>query len=343
MRGVTELPQPIEAWATRHWPVLTAFVYALSLAVLFGGTALAAYHSDVANGTAVLLYGAAAILFAKLYARIVPRIQRLIDALRPPKPDKAAKSDGIPLWAVVIYAMLGLAFAFAIADPVSSSIHAAIEFFVAWLAGCCTLNYLWRRRINPERPTALDVIDRWLDEQAAPHWPKLRRAGYMLSCALLFGGVALHAFQSGLARTAVVQCGSVCAAPGFVYLVAALCGVAAILFVIFYAAIAETAQLAFVDSWKHVRPGPPPQEVARWASVLYALIGLAVFVAIAAFAEASAVHEQTGHTFMTLEGPARDGFRVTLGGHALLELLLGWWIGGVALLKFFWLRRRATR
>ena len=25
MRGVTELPQPIEAWATRHRPVLTAF------------------------------------------------------------------------------------------------------------------------------------------------------------------------------------------------------------------------------------------------------------------------------------------------------------------------------
>jgi hypothetical protein len=337
---MTKLPQPIEAWATRHWPVLTAFGYALSFAVLFGGTALAAYHSDVADGTAVLC-GAAAILFAKLYVRIVQRIQRLTDALNPPKPDGAAKSDGIPLWAVVIHAMLGLALAFAIVDPVSSRIHAAIEFFVAWLAGCCTLNYLWRRRINPESPTALDVIDRWLDEQAAPHWPKLRRLGYILSFALLFGAVALHAFQSGFARTTVVQCGSACAAPGFVYLVAALCGVAAILFVMIYAAIAESAQLAFVDSWKHVRPGPPPQKVARWASVLYALMGLGVFFAFAAFAEASAAHGQAGHTSMTLA--ARDGFRVTLGGQALLELLLGWWIGGVALLKFFWLRRRATR
>jgi hypothetical protein len=43
----------------------------------------------------------------------------------------------------------------------------------------------------------------WLDEQVAPHWPKLRRLGYMLCVALLFGGVALHAFQSGFARTAV--------------------------------------------------------------------------------------------------------------------------------------------
>ena len=121
MRGVTELPQPIEAWATRHWPVLTAFGYVLSFAALFGGTALAAYHSDVADGMAVLLCGAAAILFAKLYARIVARIQRLIDALRPPKPDEAAKLDGIPLWAVVIYAMIGLALAFAIADPVKAA------------------------------------------------------------------------------------------------------------------------------------------------------------------------------------------------------------------------------
>jgi uncharacterized membrane protein YuzA (DUF378 family) len=341
MRGVTELPQPIEAWATRHWPVLSAFGHALSFAVLFGGTALVAYDSDVADATAALLCGAAAILFTKLYVRIVLRVQRLIDALRPPKPDEAAKSDRISLWAVVIYALLGLALAFAIADPLSSGIQAPIEFFVAWLAGCSTLNYLWRRRLNPESPAALDVIDRWLDEQAAPHWPKLRRPGYVLCFALLFGAVALHAFQSGLARTAVVQCGSACAAPGFVYLVAALCGVAAILFVMIYAVVAETAQLAFVDSWKHVRPGPPPQEVPRWPTMLYALIGLAVFVAIAAFAEASAAHGQTGHTFMTLEG--RDGFRVTLGGYALLELLLGWWIGGVALLKLFWLRRRATR
>jgi uncharacterized membrane protein YuzA (DUF378 family) len=329
---MTELPQPIEAWTTRHRPVLTAFGYALLFAVLFAGTVLAAYHSDLADGTAVLC-GAAALLFAKLYVRVVQRVQRLIDALRSPKPDDAAKSDGIPAWAVAIYAVFGLAFAFAIGDLVSSRIYAAIEFFAAWLAGCCTLNYLWRQGIDPKTPTALNIIDRWLEEQAAPHWPKLRRLGHMLSFPLLFGAIALHALQSGFARTAVVQCGSACAATGFVYLVAALCGVAAILFVIIYAAIAETAQLVFVDSWKHVRPGPPPQGVAGWASVLYALIGLVVFFAIAAFAETPTGHRQAGHTVAT-----RD---VTLGGQALLELLLGWWIGGVALLRLFWRRRRA--
>src|SRR5262245_17280958 len=128
MRGVTELPPPIAAWAARHWPVLTAFGYALSFAVLFAGTALAAYRSDVADQTAALLCGAAAILFTRLYVRIVLWMARSIDARRPPKADEAAKSDRIPLWAVVIYAVVGFALAFAIAEPQSTSILAAIEF-----------------------------------------------------------------------------------------------------------------------------------------------------------------------------------------------------------------------
>ena len=40
---------------------------------------------------------------------------------------------------------------------------------------------------------------------------------------------------------------------------------------------------------------------------------------------------------------SRGGFRAHLGGQAMLALLLGWWIGGLALLKLFWLRRRAAR
>jgi hypothetical protein len=210
---MTELPEPIGAWASRHWPVLTAFGYALSFVVLFAGTASAAYHADVADQTAALLCGVAAILLTKLYVRIVGRIARLIHARRPPKPDQAAKSDRIPSWAVVIYAMLGLALAFAIPDPESSNVLAAIEFFVAWLAGCCTLNYLWRRRIDPDSPRALDVIDRWLDEQVAPHWPKLRRLGYMLCVALLFGGVALQILRAAgaIADYKIVQSsGPVC-------------------------------------------------------------------------------------------------------------------------------------
>ena len=73
-----------------------AFGTALSFAVLFGATALAAYHSGVADGTAVLC-GLAAILFTRLYVRIAQRIARSIDARRPPKPDAPPVSD-IPLW-----------------------------------------------------------------------------------------------------------------------------------------------------------------------------------------------------------------------------------------------------
>ena len=105
--------------------------------------------------------------------------------------------------------------------------------------------------------------------------------------------------------------------------------------------VAEAVQRALVDSWKHVRPGPPPPRVARWAAVLYALIGLAVFLAIAGFAEPSAAHYPAGDTYMRLS--SRGGFRAHLGGQAMLALLLGWWIGGLALLKLFWLRRRAAR
>jgi hypothetical protein len=76
--------------------------------------------------------------------------------------------------------------------------------------------------------------------------------------------------------------------------------------------------------------------------VLHVLIGLAVFLAIASFASASFAKEHAlGHTYMSIEGPAPAGFRVTLGGRALLELILGWWVGGRAVLGLFWLQRRS--
>jgi hypothetical protein len=286
-----------------------------------------------------VLCGLAAILLTRLYVRIVQRFTPSIEARHPPKPDDAAKPGGIPRWAIAIYALFGVALGYAIVDL--ESIVEAIGFFVGWLAGCCTLNYLWRRRLYPASPSALDVIDPWLDAQAEPHLPQLRLFGYALSFVLLFGGVAWHALQSGFARTAVVQCGSACAAPGSVHLAAALCGVAAILFVMIYAAVAEALQRALVDSWKHVRPGPPPPRVARWAAVLYALIGIAVFLAIAGFGQPGAAHAPAGDTYMRFS--SRAGFRAHLGGEAMLALLLGWWIGGLALLRLFWLRRRAAR
>jgi hypothetical protein len=44
---------------------------------------------------------------------------------------------------------------------------------------------------------------------------------------------------------------------------------------------------------------------------------------------------------MAMESP--KGFRVSLGGHATLELILGWWIGGRGVLGLFWSRYRRAR
>jgi hypothetical protein len=52
--------KPIEAWAQRHRFVLSAAGYALALAVMFGGVALAAYHSGFTQ-TEAAVCGALAI------------------------------------------------------------------------------------------------------------------------------------------------------------------------------------------------------------------------------------------------------------------------------------------
>lgn len=44
-----------------------------------------------------------------------------------------------------------------------------------------------------------------------------------------------------------------------------------------------------------------------------------------------------------LEGTEPGSKRVVLSNLALLGLVLGWWIGGTVVLRFFWLRRRARR
>ena len=165
---MTQLPQPIEAWAARHRPLLTAFGTVLSFAVLFAGTALAAYHSGEADATAVLC-GLAAILFTRLYVMIVQRIARSIDARRSPKPDDAAKPGGIPRWAS-FPPMLGVRW-----DRIRPGEHCDNRI----------LRRVARRVLHAElslaaaaRPqaAALDVIDPWLDALAPTL--QLRRLGY---------------------------------------------------------------------------------------------------------------------------------------------------------------------
>jgi hypothetical protein len=108
-----------------------------------------------------------------------------------------------------------------------------------------------------------------------------------------------------------------------------------------YATIAEAAKFVLVDSWKHVRPGPPPPEMPVWVVALHMLVGLVVFFAIGAFVEISPAKETLGNTRMSVYGPG--GKEVTLSGTAMFRMTLGWWIGGTGVLKFFWLRRRAAR
>jgi hypothetical protein len=165
------------------------------------------------------------------------------------------------------------------------------------------------------------AFDERLDALADRHWPILSVLGYALSFVLLFGGVALHAYESGLTHAAGARCGPICrTTPGFEYAAAALCGGVAILFVKLYAELTAGVRRTFIDPFKFVRPEPPTKEVARWAAYLHCLIGIALFLAMAGFAK-----EQI---------PGR--FEARLGSLGSLEMLLGWWVGGLAVLRFFW-------
>lgn len=325
---MTDQSQPVEAGTSRPYAVLVAFGRVLSFLILFVATAQAAENSGFANETAALLCALASLLFVRLYVRIIVAVQL----------DDTATPAHIPLWAVIVYAAIGLALVAMVMRQ--GETYAAMELLVGWAAGCNLLDYLWARRTRPGTPEALHVVDDWLSAPATAH----RSVSYTLSFVLLFAGVGAHAFESGLARAVAAQCGQACTAPAFIHLAAALCGIAAIVFVMLYATIAEAMRWLLVDSWRHVRPGPPPADLSTFVVVLHVLIGFVVFFAIAAFGASSAARAQTlGHTYLTFESPLRDGLRVDLNGRALVELAVGWWMGGYGVLKFFWLRRRAAR
>jgi hypothetical protein len=328
MPNLANLWKPTTAWAERHQPLLGALGHVLAFAVLFGGTALAAYQANFAGPFMSAVCGALAIYFAKFYVRRIPAAQRVIDRLHP-APD-AVKSDTLPAWAVVVYALIGLALVLAVIASEETYAYAAVALFAAWTAGCYLLHYLWTRQTKPETPRALDIIDPWLDALAAPHQPRLRALGSVLCFVLLICGVALHAHETGFARAAAAYCGTACRAMPDAG-TAALCGLAAILFVWLYAMLAGGVQRSVIDPWKHVRPEPAPAQPPRWAVVLHVLIGLVVFFLIAGAGDTAAQAE--GMFYTTIEGGGR---RVTLDGRAQLELVLGWWIGGRGVLGFFW-------
>ena len=184
-----------------------------------------------------------------------------------------------------------------------------------------------------------NAFDDRLDAWAARHWAVLRVLGYTLSFALLSGGVALHALQTGFAHVATLQCGPACTAvPGIEYVAAMACGAGAILFVQLYAVLTAAVQRVVFDQFRYVRPEPPPADVSRWAVMLHVLIGLAVFFAIAGIGTIRTPASLDAVFEMSIESPKRH--HISLGSHALLELVLGWWIGGRGVLGFFWSKYR---
>jgi hypothetical protein len=187
-----------------------------------------------------------------------------------------------------------------------------------------------------------NAIDDRLDAWAARHRSVLRVLGYTLSFALLSVGVALHAFQTGFAGVAAARCGPACTGvSGLDYVAAILCGAAAILFVQLYAKLTAAVQRVAFDQFRYIRPEPPPADVSRWAVMLHVLIGLVIFFAIAGIGRLRTPAPLDALFEMTMESP--QGFHISLGGHATLELVLGWWIGGRGVLGFFWSRYRRAR
>jgi hypothetical protein len=183
-----------------------------------------------------------------------------------------------------------------------------------------------------------DAFDGRLDAWAAGHAPVLRVLGTTLSFVLLSGGVALHALQTDFAAVATARCGPACTAvPGSDYVAAILCGAVAIIFVQLYAKLTAAAQRVFIDRFRYVRPEPPPADVSRWAVMLHVLIGLVIFFVIAGIGKIRTPAPLDALFEMSMESPR---YRVSLGSHALLELVLGWWIGGRGVLGFFWSKYR---
>jgi hypothetical protein len=304
-----------DAWVNRHWATLSPLGYLLALAVSFGGAALSAYHSGL-GPIAAAVCGLLFILFVKFYARSVPAVQRLIERLHP-EPDDTTRPDEIPGWAGGVYLLAGFIIVVAFGALEDSRTYAPVELFAAWGAGRNLLDLFWRKR---DGTRAFDTFDQKLDEWAAEYRGALRALGRSLCFALLPGGVALHAYESGFADVAAAACGAQCLTiSGIAYLVAVACGVGAILFVALYAWLTSSLQRVTADPWKFVRPEPPSTKVPFWVRTLHVVIGIAIFTAMAVFGQWHLGDNS-----------------ISFGDYGLIALLLGWWIGGRGVLRTAW-------
>jgi len=305
-----------DAWVNRHWATLSPLGYLLALAVSFGAAGLAAYHSGF-GPIAAAVCGLLFILFVKFYARSIPAVQRLIDRLHP-EPDDATRPDKIPGWAGGVYLLAGFIIVVAFSALQDARTYAPVELFAAWGAGRNLLDLFWRKR---DGTRAFDTFDQKLDEWAAEYRGSLRALGTSLCFVLLAGGVALHAYESGFADVAAAVGGARCLAiPGIRYLAALACGAGAILFIALYAWLTSSVQRVTADPWKFVRPEPPSTKVPFWVRALHVLIGIVVFLAMAALGQLELFRAGT----------------LNLESYGALALIAGWWIGGRGVLSYFW-------
>jgi hypothetical protein len=328
----TALWKLVEAWAGRHWPLLSALGYALAFAVLFGGVALAAYTAGFAGPVLSLAYGALAVWLVRFYARGIRAMQRLIDRLHPLGPGETATPGTVPGWAFAIYMLISLALVFSIVRQEEGYTSATVGLLAAWALSFNVLNYFFARQNAPAAPSAFATVDDALDRLAEPHWPLLRALGTGLGFAALAGGVALHAFHSGFAGAVAPR--DIGSNAMFTQIAVAIgCGVLAVVFARLYVAITLTAQRVLIDPWRYVRPEPPSRDIERWPLVIFAVIGLVLF-----FAMSFIGHEQAaGSSTMIVEGTR---FKVEMGTIGLLALLVGWGGGGYVVLRHFWAKAR---
>jgi hypothetical protein len=180
---------------------------------------------------------------------------------------------------------------------------------------------------------AFIAFDERLDAWAERHRIVLHAVGIVLAFCALLAGVALHAYESGLAAVTAARCGTMCSGVPGEYGAALLWGAVAIVFVKLYAVLLGTVQRRIVDPWKYVRPEPAPSTPPRWTVVLLVIVGLVVFF-VMAYAGGIA-GDETGSNYLTFEGPK---YKLTLGGRAMLEWVVGWCIGGRGVLRYFWPR-----
>jgi hypothetical protein len=139
----------LEAWTDRRLPVLSAIGYALSFVMLFGAVTLAAYESGLAHAAGALcvpiclathgfeyvtaaMWGGAAILFVKLYARLAAAVQRVfVDPFEFVRPEPL-KPGEVVNWAVVLHMLIGMALFVAIAGFEETKTNAAMELVIGW-------------------------------------------------------------------------------------------------------------------------------------------------------------------------------------------------------------------